>query len=330
MQTYAPAKPVMPKLQSSVDDDRYQMKLSQGQRLKAETLSLETLEFLGSGGNGSVFRMLITEGELRGLIVAVKFLEAVGNEERVRRFEQEIKVLRELNHPHVIKVLDIGRYTGNKGIIPFFVMEYQPRNLERETNAHPRGLHPDGVLPICLQMTSALTHIHSKNIVHRDLKPANILFDGSNIKLADFGIASFIDRSALVKTVKGKKVGPHYFLSPEQWNWWKGKTEIAPGKESDIFQLGLVFVKMLTGFNPNTVHLWIPENASPQIEPKSKMWVYHGSLVNDIVGIAREMLEINPLVRPNASQVQDRLLGVFRAYASHFSAIYGVQPGREF
>lgn len=316
--TAAPAK---------VNDDRYKVKLPAGKRIRAESLNLENLEFLGSGGNGSVFRMLITEGELRGLIVAVKFLEAVGDEERVKRFEQEIKVLREVNHPHVIKVLDIGRYNSGQHVIPFFVMEYQPRNLERETSSHPRGLHPDVVLPLCLQMTSALVHIHAKNVAHRDLKPANILFDGSNVKIADFGIASLIDRSAIVKTSKGKKVGPHYFLSPEQWKWWKEEIDEAPGKESDIFQLGLIFVKMLTGFNPNTVHEW---RDGERTEPKSKLWVYHGSLVNDVAGIVSEMIEVEPSKRPTALQVQDRLLNAFRGYSSHFSALYGVQPGREF
>jgi serine/threonine-protein kinase len=177
-------------------------------------------------------------------------------------------------------------------------------------------------------MTSALVHIHSKDIAHRDLKPANILFDGSNVKIADFGIASLLDRSALVKTSKGKKVAPHYFLSPEQWKWWKEQSDAAPGKESDVFQLGLVFTKMLTGYNPNTVHEWkVGEECR---EPKSRMWVYQGSLVNDIAGLVNEMIEVDPTKRPTALAVQDRLLGIFRAYSSHFSALYGVRPGREF
>jgi serine/threonine protein kinase len=68
------------------------------------------------------------------LIVAVKFLETIGDEERLKCFEQEISVLREVNHPQVIKVLDVGRYKSRQQrLIPFFVMEYQPRNLDQET-----------------------------------------------------------------------------------------------------------------------------------------------------------------------------------------------------
>lgn len=309
------------------DHDRFQINLKPGQLVTAAKLALENLEFLGSGGNGSVFRMLIREGELRGLIVAVKFLEALEDEERVKRFGQEIQVLQQVDHPHIIKVLDTGEYRTSGRVIPFFVMEYQPRNLERETRSHSKGLHPDGVLPICLQMASALVHIHTKNIAHGDLKPANILYDGSNIKVADFGIASLVDRSALVKSA-GNKVGPHYFLSPEQWKWWKEEGAARPGMKSDIFQLGLVFTKTLTGFNPNTVHDW---DRGEHVEPKSKLWSsYHGSLVSDIVGLSRDMIEVDPNNRPNAGQVQDRLLGIFRAYSSHFSALYGASPGREF
>src|SRR5438552_1310739 len=105
------AKPALVPKTSDQERERYKVKLSPGQRLKAEKLSLESLEFLGSGGNGSVYRMLISEDELRGLIVAVKFLETIEEEDRVRRFEQEIKILKDVNHPHVIKVLDTGRYT---------------------------------------------------------------------------------------------------------------------------------------------------------------------------------------------------------------------------
>jgi serine/threonine protein kinase len=310
------------------EHERFKMRVRSGQFLAGQKLSIENLEFLGSGGNGSVFRMLIREGELRGLIVAVKFLETIEDVERVKRFQQEIKVLQEVNHPHIIKILDTGQYKAGTRNVPFFVMEYQPRNLERETTSHSKGLHPDSVLPICLQMASALVHIHSKGIAHGDLKPANILYDGSNIKVADFGIASLVDKSNRIR-VAGDKVGPHYFLSPEQWKWWREEGAERPDKKSDIYQLGLVFVKTLTGFNPNTVQDWDKDSSHP--EPKSKLWSsYNGSLVSDVVGLARDMIAVDSSKRPEAVEVQERLLNIFRAYSSHFTALYGASPGREF
>ncbi len=69
--------------------------------------------------------MIIQSGVLKGLIVAVKFLETLEDKERVDRFDQEIKILQEANHPHVIKVLDRGKFKLRDGLpVPYFVMEY--------------------------------------------------------------------------------------------------------------------------------------------------------------------------------------------------------------
>src|ERR1051326_6811072 len=148
-------------------DRRTRIKIQFGpfQQVSSDTLRLQSLEFLGKGGSGSVFRMIITEGVLKGLLVAVKFLETVEDEKRVRRFEEEIKILQEINHPHVVKILDLGSFEARERDIRFFVMEYHPRNLQREIQAHPKGLHPDIVLPLCMQMASALTAVHGKDIV---------------------------------------------------------------------------------------------------------------------------------------------------------------------
>ncbi|MBI4480539.1 MAG: serine/threonine protein kinase [Acidobacteria bacterium] len=314
---------------------RSQIYLRPGQTVTADSLELENLELLGRGGNGTVFRMIIKSGVLKGLIVAVKFLDTLGDQERIDRFDQEIKVLQEVNHPHVIKVLDRGKFSGREQkSIPFFVMEYQPRNLQRELDAHPRGLHPDSVLPVCLQMASALVYLHSKDIIHRDLKPANLLFDGTNIKLADFGLASLVERSGLriINTPDGEKLAPHFYMSPEQWNFWKQKAEESPGKSSDVFQIGLVMYEMMTGFNINTVPQWerAETKGQPKEAPIDQARNLDGSLVNDVIGIVREMVALDPSRRPAAEEVQERLLVAFQSYSSHFSALYGVRPGREF
>jgi len=315
---------------------RVSVQLRPGQMIKAADLTLENLEWLGRGGNGSVFRMIITATPLKGLIVAVKFLEILEQEDRIDRFNQEIQILSGAEHPHVIEVFGQGQFTPPQSrSIPFFVMEYQPRNLERELSGHPHGLHPDLVLPLCLQIASALVYLHSKEIIHRDLKPSNILFDGSNIKLADFGIAALGDRSGLQQvqmTPEGEKVAPHYYISPEQWYWWKKLTSERPGKPSDIFQFGLIMYNMLTGFNPNPVWQWTEWQYREKrlTDPSRNLRNLEGSLVNDLVGLVRELLLVAPGERPTAERVQERLFVIFRAYSSHFTAVYGVRPGREF
>lgn len=309
---------------------RVKIKFSPFQQITAETLRLQSLEFLGKGGSGSVFRMMIADGPLRGLFVAVKFLETIEDEKRVARFEEEIKMLRDLDHPHVVKILDLGVFRVFNRPIKFFVMEYHPRNLQREIQAHPRGLHPDIALPLCMQIASALSAVHDRGIVHRDLKPSNILFDGTNIKIADFGIArrqSVDDEPEEAGiTSPGDKVAPHYFMSPEQYSFWKRDTIDAPGPESDVYQFGLIMYQLVSGFNPNTVGAW----AGNYKTAAEKVYIGGGSLVNDIAFLVREMLSVDPGSRPSVHEVQERLLGLFRSYSSHYAAMYGVQPGREY
>jgi serine/threonine protein kinase len=310
---------------------RFEFKLSAGQQVKATNLILENLEWLGRRGNGAVFRMMVASGLWKGLIVAVKFLERLEERSRVDRFKQEFEILQKVDHPHVIKVFDSGEYIGRGGApLPFYVMEYQPRNLQREISTHPKGFHPDSVLPLCLQVASALAYLHSKQIGHRDLKPSNILFDGSNVKIADFGIAFLAGVSGLhaVSTPEGEKLAPHYYMSPEQWAWWKKESSDPPGHPSDIFQFGLIAYQMLTGFNLNTVWQW--DRSKERVFPVQRIKSCQGSLLNDVAGIVREMVAEDPKQRPIADVVQDRLLNVFRSYSSHYTALYGVRPGREF
>jgi hypothetical protein len=87
--------------------------------------------------------------------------------------------------------------------------------------------------------------------------------------------------------------------------------------------------QLVSGFNPNTVGRWIPDNADRK-DAASKVFLGGGSLLNDVAGLVREMVAENSSDRPVVREVQDRLLGLFRSYASHYAAMYGVQPGREY
>jgi eukaryotic-like serine/threonine-protein kinase len=308
-----------------------QVRLFDGQRIRTDSMTLQNLEFLGRGGNGCVFRMIVREGPFKGLIVAVKFLEAVTDVERVARFEKEIEILKELNHPHIVSTYGTGALSQGGSSYPFYIMEYQPRNLEQEIRSHPRGLHPDLIVPIGLQIASALDALHSKSVIHRDLKPSNLLFDGTNIQVADFGIARTEpgDFGSTINSAYGSKVAPYYYMTPEQWLWWNRETTEKPDSPSDIYQFGLILYAIATGNNPNTVFSWNKEDAKKKY-PKDNIWDLKGSLTNDLSTLVREMVDEHPHARPTVTDVQDRLLAMFSSYASHFSALYGVQPGRSY
>jgi len=156
------------------------MPLSPGTRLA----HYEVLELIGKGGMGEVYRA--RDGKL-GRDVAIKVLpdELAANEERLRRFQREAKVLASLNHPNIASIYGVEQTESTH----YLVLELVPGETLAERIA--RGPIPiDEALEILAQIADALEEAHRQGIVHRDLKPANIKItpDGKVIVL-DFGLA---------------------------------------------------------------------------------------------------------------------------------------------
>jgi serine/threonine-protein kinase len=166
------------------------------------------------------------------------------------RFQREIDILRQLDHPNIVRFLDSGEQNGR----PYFVMEYVP-GPSFETLLHQHGRLPwPEVLDLAWQIAPTLKHAHDRGVIHRDVKPSNLLraLAGENepretqssgvVKLTDFGIASLFASPHL--TVTGGIVGTAEYLSPEQ----------AAGKpvtrRSDLYSLGVVLYTLATGRTP--------------------------------------------------------------------------------
>ena len=162
------------------------------------------------------------------------------------RFQREIDILRQLDHPNIVRFYESGQQNGR----PYFIMEYVP-GPSFETLLAQRGRLPwTDVLDMALQIAPALKHAHDRGVIHRDLKPSNLLRvegkdnapPGALVKLTDFGIASLFASPHL--TVTGGIVGTAEYLSPEQ----------AAGKpvtrRSDLYSLGVVLYTLATGRTP--------------------------------------------------------------------------------
>jgi len=194
-------------------------------------------EKLGSGGMGTVYR---ARDMRTGQTVALKVLrsELAEDEDYVRRFRREATIVKGLDSPHIVRVLDYGQ----DGERHYLAMEY----VEGETLA--QRLRERGRLPteeartIATHVALALDAAHQKGIVHRDIKPGNILIasDGT-AKVADFGIARDTGSTTITKT--GFFLGTVQYSSPEAL---VGKTDI----RSDIYSLGIVLYQMLSGRVP--------------------------------------------------------------------------------
>jgi serine/threonine protein kinase/predicted ATPase len=212
-----------------------------GQRLIANRYAIEDVnrDLIGQGGMGSVYRGLDRE---TGDLVAIKLLrpDLVRHDpEQVARFVREGQLLRQLNHPNIVKMLASAVYEDDHYLIMEYVVGGSLRDL---LNQEPQ-LAERRVLTIGLELADALARAHHLQIIHRDIKPANVLLaeDGTP-RLTDFGLARGAGYSQL--TQSGALAGTYAYLSPEVC-----RGEIPDGR-ADIWSFGVMLYEMLAGKNP--------------------------------------------------------------------------------
>jgi serine/threonine-protein kinase len=198
----------------------------------------EVIGQVGQGGMGVVYKVRHRTLET---ILALKVLPAEFAEdpEVVRRFYQEARVMAQLNHPNIVRVLDVDK----DGNTPYFVMEYiEGRNLGQVLREHgPLPLVE--VLALSRQVARALdyAHSHEPSVIHRDVKPENILIEerSGRAVVTDFGIAKVLGAGG--KTRTGLMLGTLLYCAPEQIL----QHEELDGR-ADIYSLGLVMYEMVT------------------------------------------------------------------------------------
>lgn len=198
----------------------------------------EIHELIGVGGMANVYRCNDTVDDRE---VAIKILkdEYLNNEEFIRRFKNESKAIAMLSHPNIVKVYDVS--FGD--MIQYIVMEYIDGITLKEYIDLQGIIEWKDALHLTTQILKALQHAHECGIVHRDIKPQNImLLQDGTIKVTDFGIARFSDKST--RTMTEQAIGSVHYIAPEQ-----AKGEVTDGK-TDIYSVGVMFYEMLTGKLP--------------------------------------------------------------------------------
>ena len=194
---------------------------------------------IGRGGMADVYlaKDLILDGEE----VAVKVLRTNYQTDpiAVARFQREARAMADLDHPHIVRITDIGEEDGQQ----YLAMEYVAGlDLKRYIKEH-HPLSNEEAVRIMGQILLAMRLAHAKGIIHRDLKPQNILLtpDGT-AKVTDFGIAVAFAETSLTQT--NSMLGSVHYLSPEQARGSKATIQ------SDIYAMGIIFFEMLTGHIP--------------------------------------------------------------------------------
>ncbi|CTN74357.1 Stk1 [Streptococcus pneumoniae] len=194
---------------------------------------------IGRGGMADVYlaKDLILDGEE----VAVKVLRTNYQTDpiAVARFQREARAMADLDHPHIVRITDIGEEDGQQ----YLAMEYVAGlDLKRYIKEH-YPLSNEEAVRIMGQILLAMRLAHTRGIVHRDLKPQNILLTpGGTAKVTDFGIAVAFAETSLTQT--NSMLGSVHYLSPEQARGSKATVQ------SDIYAMGIIFYEMLTGHIP--------------------------------------------------------------------------------
>src|SRR5215212_11112569 len=157
------------------------------------------VDLLGRGGMGEVYR---AEDLKLGQAVALKFLppDVMHRADRLARFHQEVRLARQVSHPNVCRVHDIGEAGGQH----FLSMEYIDGEDLASLLRRIGRLPPDKALEIARQLCAGLAAAHDRGVLHRDLKPANVLVDArGRAHLADFGLADFTDDRPGTREIAG-------------------------------------------------------------------------------------------------------------------------------
>jgi serine/threonine protein kinase len=223
---------------------------------------------LGRGGVCAVF--LARDRKLHDTPIVIKVLLNIWQENArktwmEKKFKQEIEALARIDHPSVVRALDVGESPDGRS---YLVMQYVS-GLSLRSVLTPEGMDLGRLAKLARQTGRALAAAHRQGVIHRDLKPENIMLqslgDEEYVKIIDFGIATVHDMADAADNHTTEVVGTRSYMAPEQL---RGK----PVAASDIYALGVIFYEMATGQRPfnseSILHLYEMQRVGVKLKPR--------------------------------------------------------------
>ncbi len=261
---------------------------------------------LGGGGMSRVFAATETAF---GRKVVIKVLPAeLGAGVNVDRFNREIQVAANLQHPHIVPVLTAGEMDG----VPFYTMPFiDGQSLRARLTAGPIPITE--CVSYLRDVARALAYAHDHNVVHRDIKPDNVLISGVSATVTDFGIAKAITAARAsdvpagggvgALTQLGMSIGTPTYMAPEQ-----AAADPSTDHRADIYSFGCMAYEMLTGrppFTEKSPHRLLAAHMGTRPQPVSELRPETPAALADLV---MQCLEKDPDDRPQSAAEVARVL----------------------
>lgn len=221
---------------------------------------------LAEGGFAQVYQALDT---VEGVRVALKMPhQKIVTPSMLEMFQREARLVAKLDHPNILPIKDANFIDGR------FVIASRLGEQSLQDRLRKR-ISFESALDLAIQMVSAASYAHAQKIIHCDIKPDNLLFLNGRLQLADFGIARVAQ-----KTIKGSGSGTVGYMAPEQA---MGK----PSAKSDVFSLGLLIYRLISGHLPEWPFEW-PFIGAATLRRKAHP---------ELIAILRKSMEVRPSKR---------------------------------
>ena len=270
-------------------------------------------------GRGNFASVYLVKSKITNKVYAMKEIKAerYSNESQRKEVQKEIKLLDNLDHPHIITYFSSFSENGNFYIITEYLNGGSLQDILKLAKENGRLINEEKLWDVLVQVLNGLCYLHyKKNIIHRDIKPDNILFDkDGNIKITDFGISA-VNREDADENIKFHEtcIGPVNFMSPEMAQ--KEKYDF----KSDIYMLGLTFYNLMSGELPqkniiqnNNVYVALNQNA--------KLPEYYSRDLRDFV---RKLLNVDPKDRPSSKEAFPLAISFYTVKYMKFTSILSI------
>ena len=249
------------------------------------------VRLIAQGGTGQVFEG-VNQRIARRVAIKVLHREMAENDVVVRRFEREAQAAARIGSPNIVDVLDLGVLPSGER---YLVMEYLEGRSLREMLR--RQVSPTEILPLVMQLLSALSEAHRAGIIHRDVKPENVFLvarkpgEAPLVKVLDFGVSKGSDRGMDPElTNVGAILGTPYYMAPEQ-----AHGEVVDWR-ADLYSVGVILFQALAGQLPYRVDSFTQLVVKLSLETPP------------------QLLQVAPHVDPELGAIVDRAMARQREY----------------